>query len=316
MPIIANTFTTYSARGIREDLMDVIFTISPTDTPFTSMIKKGKATSTFVEWQTDTLAAAANNAQLEGDDVTSFSAVTATNRIGNYAQTSRKEGIISGTQRAVKTAGRKDEYAYQVAKRTKELKRDMEVALCQNTTFVAGNATTAKQTRGLEGWIATNGNLGVGGAAPNPSTNTAPTDGTQRALSEAQLTDVLQKCFTQGGEPDYLLVGPVNKTKLSALTTLGGSTRFDKGEDKSITAAVDVYRSDFGDIKIVPNRFQRERTAFAIQSDMWELAFLRPVEVEPLAKTGDADKFLITTDYALKSYNEASSGAIRDLNIT
>lgn len=313
MPILTNTFTTYSQRGIREDLMDKIMMISPTQTPFTSMVKKGKANSTFVEWQTDALAAAANNAQLEGDDVAPIGATVATNRIGNYCQVSTKSLIVSGTAQAVKTAGRKDEVALQLAKKGAELKRDIEVALTQNTTFVVGNATTARQTRGLEGWIATNNSLGASGVAPNPGTNTAPTDGTQRAITESLLTTVLANVFTQGGDPDILMTGPLNKQRISAISTLGASTRFDKGEDKRVTAAVDFYVSDFGELKIVPNRFQRERTAFVLQSDLWELAFLRPIEISDLAKTGDAEKKLLTCEYALKAYQEAGNGAIRDL---
>jgi hypothetical protein len=313
MTILTNTFTTYSQKGIREDLMDKIFMISPTQTPFTSMVKKGKANSAYVEWQTDVLAAAANNAQLEGDDVSTIGATVATARIGNYCQVSTKSLIVSGTAQAVKTAGRKDEVALQLAKKGAELKRDMEFALCQNTTYVAGNATTARQTRGLEGWVATSNSLGASGVAPNPGTNTAPTDGTQRAITEALLTTVLANVFTQGGDPDILMTGPLNKQKISAISTLGASTRYDKGEDKRVTAAVDFYVSDFGELKIVPNRFQRERTAFVLQSDLWELAFLRPIEIAPLAKTGDADKKLLTCEYALKSYQEAGNGAIRDL---
>lgn len=311
MSQVANTFSTYNAVGIREQLSDIIYNISPTDTPFMSGIRKGSASNTLFEWETDALASAANNAQIEGDDVASIDAVAPTARIGNRTQISRKTLIISGTEEVVNKAGRKSELAYQIAKKGKELKRDMEVALTQNTTAVAGSSSTARQTRGLEGWIASNNNLGTGGAAPSPTNNTAPTDGTTRSFTEAMLKDVLQQQFTNGGNPDTLMAGATQRQVISTFT--GNSTRFDKGEDKSLTATIDVYVSDFGTLKVVPNRFQRARTVFSLQMDMWQLNYLRSFETTPLAKTGDAEKRMLIVEYGLQSNQEAASGAIRDL---
>ena len=311
MAIVANTFTTYDAIGVREQLDDLIYNIAPTDTPFMSGIGKGKASNVFFEWQTDTLASAANNAQLDGDDVGSFTAVTPTVRIGNRTQISRKTMVVSATEQAILKAGRKDEVAYQVTLKMKELKRDMETALTQNTTSVTGNTTTARQTRGLEGWVATNNSLGAGGAAPAPSTNTAPTDGTQRAFTEAMLKSVAQLVFTAGGDPDMLMVGASQKQVVSTFT--GNATRMKDAKDGSLQASISVYTSDFGTFKIAPNRFQRNRTAFLLQTDMWKLMTLRPMQVVDLAKTGDADKKLLVCEYGLMSNQEAASGAVRDL---
>ena len=311
MAIVANTFTTYDAIGVREQLDDLIFNIAPTDTPFMSGIGKGKASNVYFEWQTDTLASAANNAQLDGDDVGSFTAVTPTVRIGNRTQISRKTMVVSATEQAILKAGRKDEVAYQVTLKMKELKRDMETALTQNTTSVTGNTTTARQTRGLEGWVATNNSLGAGGAAPAPSTNTAPTDGTQRAFTEAMLKSVCQLVYTAGGDPDMLMVGPSQKQVVSTFT--GNATRMKDAKDGQLQASISVYTSDFGTFKIAPNRFQRNRTAFLLQSDMWKLMTLWPMQVVDLAKTGDADKKLLVCEYGLQSNQEAASGAVRDL---
>lgn len=311
MAIIANTLTTYDAIGVREQLDDLIFNIAPTDTPFMSGIGKGKASNVYFEWQTDTLASAANNAQLDGDDVGSFTAVTPTVRIGNRTQISRKTMVVSATEQAVLKAGRKDEVAYQVTLKMKELKRDMETALTQNTTAVTGNTTTARQTRGLEGWVATNNSLGASGVAPAPSTNTAPTDGTQRAFTEAMLKAVCQSVFSAGGDPDMLMVGPAQKQVVSTFT--GNATRMKDAKDGALQASISVYTSDFGTFKISPNRFQRNRTAFLLQSDMWKLMTLRPMQVIDLAKTGDADKKLLVCEYGLQSNQEAASGAVRDL---
>lgn len=305
-----NTFQTYQAKGNREDLEDVIFRISPTETPFLSMLDRVKATGTYHEWQTQDLATAANNAQIEGDDATA-AAVVPTARIGNYTQISSKTVITSGTQRAVNTAGRDDELAYQVSLKGLELKRDMEVALTQNGTHNAGAAGTARQLRGLEGWIITNNDFGVGGAAPNVGTNTGPTDGTARAFTEAQVKNAIQLAWAQGGKPDMIMVGGTQKQTFSTFS--GGSTRFDESEDKKVTAAVDIYVSDFGTVTVKPNRFQRARTAFVLQSDMWALGTLRAMKTEPLAKTGDAEKRLLVTEYTLIARQEKSSAAVRDL---
>ena len=313
MAIITNTFTTYSGIGIREQLADVIYNISPTDTPLLSGAKKGTATNTFFEWQTDVLAAAAANAQLDGDDIAAFTAVTPTVRIGNRTQISRKTFIVSGTEEIVNKAGRKSDVAYLIAKAGKELKRDMEFALTQNTTAITGSSGVARQTRGLEGWVGgTNSNLGVGGVAAAPTTNTAPTDGTQRYLSEAMVKDALKQAFVSGGNPDTLMVGPFNKQMVSTFT--GNATRMDSDStDQKLYAAISVYVSDYGSITCIPNRFQRDRTAFALQLDMFTVMYLRPFQVVELAQTGDAQKRMLIAEYGLMVGNEASSAAVRDL---
>lgn len=311
MAVPSNTTQTYQAVGNREDLTDVIYNIAPTETPFLSMCGTTEATSTKHEWQTDDLAAAANNKQVEGDDAAP-AAATPTVRVDNQTQISSKTVSVSGTQDAVSSAGRKKELAYQVSKRGKEIKRDMEFALTQNTTAIAGNAATARQLRGLEGWIATNNSLGATGVAPNPINNTAPTDGTQRAFTESLLKDVLQQCWNNGGDPDVVMVGGAQKQVFSTFT--GGSTKQTDSKDKKVVATVDIYVSDFGTLKVVPNRFQRARTAFALQSDMWEVAYLRRFKTEPLAKTGDSEKRMLLAEYTLKAKNEKSSGAVRDLS--
>ena len=326
MAIVTGTYQTFQAKGLREDLTDIIYRITPTKTPFLSAIPKVKATNTFHEWQTQDLAAVTANAQIEGDDVSSFTAVSPTVRLGNYTQISTKNVVISGTNQAVKAAGRNNEMSYQLSMKSAELKRDMEAALCSAANGVSGavsNATTsathagstsaARYLRGLEGWIATNVDLGASGVAPVYTMGSwaAPTDGTQRAFTESQLKNVLQLAYAQGGEPDMIMVGASQKQTFSTFT--GGATRMDKAEDKSVTAAVDVYISDFGSLQVVPNRFQRTRTAFVLETEKWALATLRPFETVDLAKTGDADKKLLTVEYTLESRQEKASGAVKDL---
>ena len=307
---ISNTFVSADAIGNREDLSDAINMISPTKTPFMSMVKKGKASAVKFEWQTDALATAANNKVNEGSDHTStFTAATPTVRLHNYCQISEKEGLVSGTQDAVSKAGRKKELAYQVAKRGAEMKRDIEFALTNNTTL---SATDARQTRGLPGWLATNCLVGAGaGAAPVVSTNTAPVAGTDRAFTESLLKSNLQSVWTAGGDPTVIMVGGALKQTLSTFT--GNATRTDKSEDKKLYAAIDVYASDFGDLKVVANRFMPTDVAFVLDMDYWTLNYLRPITKTDLAKTGDAEKFMIIAEYGLEAGQEASSGQIRDV---
>lgn len=313
MTIFANTQTTYGSVGNREHLIDLIYNIDPTDTPFMSGIKKISTEAIKHEWQTDSLAAAAANAQLEGDDVASVTAVTPSVRLDNYCQIARKTFAVSGTQDQVKKAGRKSEINYQKLKKGSELKRDMEFALTQNGTYNAGNATTARQLRGLEGWIYTNDSLGVAGspASPVPSSNTGPTDGTARTLTESLLQTVVQGCWNSGGEPDTIMCGGTQKQTISGFT--GGTTKFTEAADKKLVAAIDFYVSDFGTLKVVPNRFQRSRTVFVLDMSYWKLAVLRDIQFTQLAKTGDAEKHMGVVEYTLEACNEAASGAIRDV---
>ena len=313
MAIVANTFTRYSAIGIREDLSNVIYNISPEETPFISNIGRENVKNTYFEWQTDSLAAAsASNAALEGDDVGSFTAVNPTSRIGNYTQISTKNVIISGTLEALDKAGRRSELTYQLAKLGSELKRDMESALLANQSPVAGNTTTARRTAGLPAFIKTNTSFGTGGA--DTSGIAARTDGTQRAFTEALLKGVIAKVWESGGTPTMLMVGSFNKQAASGFN--GIATRFrdvPAGQQAQIVGAADVYVSDFGTVNIVPNRFQRARDAFVVDPQYASMAVLRPLQQMELAKTGDAEKRLMLVEYGLKVNNEAAHGIVADL---
>jgi len=313
MAIVANTFTRYSAVGIREDLSNVIYNISPEETPFISNIGRESVKNTYYEWQTDSLAAAsASNAALEGDDVGSFSAVNPTSRIGNYTQISTKNVIISGTVEALDKAGRRSELTYQLAKLGSELKRDMESALLANQSPVAGNTTTARRTAGLPAFIKTNTSFGTGGA--DTSGIAARTDGTQRAFTETLLKGVIAKVWESGGTPKMLMVGSFNKQAASGFD--GIATRFrdvPAGQQAQIVGAADVYVSDFGTVNIVPNRFQRARDAFVVDPQYASMAVLRPIQEMELAKTGDAEKRLMLVEYGLKVNNEAAHGIVADL---
>ena len=310
MPQITNTFATFSAVGNREDLADAIYNIAPEETPFVSAIGKGKASGTFHEWQTDSLAAAVNNKVEQGNQA-AVAAVTPTKRVGNRTQISEKTFGVTGTQEVVDKAGRKSEVAYQKAKKMVELKRDIEFAAINNGTAIAPAAGVAPQSRGLSGWLMTNNSLGATGVAPNADTNVAPTDGTLRSFTEAMLKDVAQKCWEQGGDPTLLFVPGALRATVSAFT--GAATKFDKAEDKTLYATVEVYVGDFGRYSIVNSRHQRARDVFLVDPNQFELLTLRSMKATPLAKTGDSESYMINTEWTLKSKQDAASGAIRDL---
>jgi hypothetical protein len=314
MALPTNTFATYEAVGNREDLSDVIYRIDPTETPFMSGIEKEKASAVNHEWQTQALAAAnGSNAVLEGDDVIA-DATTSTVRLGNIVQISRKAPRVTGTQRAVEHAGRDDEMAYQEMLKGLELKRDMETILCGvNQAKNSGNDTTARKTASLLSWIKSNTSKGATGSDPAAADGTGTrTDGTQRAFTEANLKTVLQSIWNAGGKPDVILTGGFNKQVFSTFT--GRATPIENTDKKKIVAAVDVYESDFGTLRVAPDRFSRSRDVFTLQMDMWAVAYLngRRFVSFPIAKTGDSDIKEILSEYTLVARNEKASGGVFD----
>ncbi len=317
MTIVANTFTTFDAKGIREDLSNVITNISPEDTPYMSNIGRESVSNSLYEWQTDALAAAAANKQLEGDDVTSFDAVTATVRMQNYAQISRKTIVLSATEETVNKAGRKSELAYQIAKRGAELKRDQEYTLLNGAVAAAGNTTTARGTASLGAFVKTNVDMQTNGANPSYTTlpNSARTDGNVRTFTETILKNVIQQVWAAGGTPKMLMTGPVNKQRVSGFSGIA-SSRFniDGGaKPATLVGAVDIYVSDFGNIQVVANRFQRERDAWVIDPEMAKVTTLRPYQQVELAKTGDAEKRMLIVEWGHKVLAENAMGLAADL---
>lgn len=311
MTVPSGTLQTYAAVGNREDLSDIIFRTTPTDTPFLSALERVSATAVKHEWLTEDLAAAANNKIVEGDDAGAATATSKT-RWDNYCQISEKVASISGTQEAVKKAGRNSEMKRELLAKGLEMKRDMEFAIMQNTTYNAGGASTARQTRGLEGWIYSNDVLGSAGSpsSPVPASNTAPTDGTAEAYTEARLKSCLALIWANGGNPTSIFLGAAQKQTQSGFS--GNATRQQDVAANKLVAGYDVYVSDFGRLKLIPSRQQRARTVFVLDMDYWKLAELRSMATEDLAKTGDSIRKHMISEYALEACNEKASGAVRD----
>ena len=312
------TYQTYQSIGNREDLSDVIYNISPTDTPLLNSLARGKATAVYHEWQTDSLSAATtNNAAVEGADA-SDATMSPTTRLGNYTQIVQKTIKISGTLEAVDRAGRKSEKAYQLSKASAELKRDIETILTANQGRSAGDASTARQLGAMLSWIKTNTSKSSGttaGADPTTVGVSTRTDGTQRAFTETILKDVIQKVYTSGGNPKILMVGPFQKQAVSAFAGIAAQ-RFmaPANAPTTIIGAADVYMSDFGTISVVPNRFMRTRDALVLDPEYAAVAYLRPFATNELAKAGDAEKTQILAELTLEMRNEAAHGIAADLS--
>jgi hypothetical protein len=297
----------------------MIAMISPTETPFTSMAKRGKATHKTFEWQTDALATAAANSQVEGDSP-SNTTVTPTTRLFNATQILSKTFNISGTQQAVNPAGRADELAYQLVKYGKEVKRDLEKAMSGATAYAAGASGTARVSGSLESWISTNWTtMSSPTSAASPGFSTigvvAPTDASLTVtVTEANVKAIIRACWTAGGNPDTILVGAYNKVKVSGFTgILTNAINQKAGGQATIVGAADSYVSDFGTFKVVPSRFNRDRTLCVLDMDFWELAYLRPFQQVPLAKVGDSDQRMVIVEVGLKSLHEGASGKVTDL---
>ena len=312
-------FRTYAAIGMREDLSDVIYNISPTDTPFMSTVGKTKATAVYHEWQTDSLAAAAANAAVEGADA-STATLSPTTRVGNRTQISQKTIGVTGTLEAVDKAGRKSEKAYQLAKASSEIKRDMEFTFLSNTVQSNGTAgSTARVLGGLQTWLATNGDFGSGGSA-GASGTTARTNGTNRTFDETILKTVIKEVFESGGSPKILMVTPAHKQTVSAFAGIAAQ-RYMAPSDAptTIIGAADIYLSDFGSVSVVPNRFMvsgnaANEVAFVLDPEYAAVAYLRPFQTIELAKNGDSDRTQLLVEYTLEVKNEAAHGIAADLS--
>jgi len=312
------TYQTYTAIGMRQDLTDVIYDISPTDTPFMSSIGKTKASAVLHEWQTDSLAAASlSNFTVEGA-AASDATMSPTTRVGNRLQIAQKTIKISGTLQSVDKAGRKSEKAYQLAKASAEIKRDMETSLLSNQVATDGSSSAARKLGGLQAWLASNYDGGTSGVA-GASGTTARTDGTNRTFTETILKTVVKEVYASGGNPKVLMVNPAHKQLVSSFTGIAAQ-RFmaPSNAPTTILAAADVYLSDFGSISVVPNRFMTstnscDDVSFILDPDMAAIAYLRPFQTNELAVTGDNESTQLLAEFTLEVKNQGAHGLVADI---
>ena len=309
------TFTAHTAIGQREDLIDVIYDISPTETPIMSTLARTKATAVFHEWQTDSLAAAtAANAAVEGADGVSAT-ISPTVRLGNYTQIVQKVVQTSGTLEAVNKAGRRSERAYQLARASSELKRDMETIITANQGRDAGSSTTARKLGAILSWLKTNTSKGTSGTDPTTIGVSTRSDGATRTFTEQLLKDEVAAAFDSGGNPTMLVVGSGLKQKVSSFAGIAAQRYMAPGDQPTtIIGAAEIYMGDFGQISIVPDRFMRTRDALLIDPEYMALSYLRPFQTNDLAKTGDSEKTQLLCEFTLEMRNEAASAIVADLN--
>lgn len=320
MAVNSNTNETYDVSTIREDLQDALVSISPTDTPFMTAIGRKNVDNTYFEWGVVSLASAdSSNRVVEGEASPGNDAATNAVRQANYTQISDKVVEVSDTANAVNGAGNAQTTAKQVAYRLKELKRDMETMLTANVAASAGASGTARQTAGLPAFLRTNADRGTGGADGTTSgsgtagyVDAAATDGTQRAVTETLLKAVIASCWDEGAEPSVVLCGSSQKQTISTFT--GNATKYKDITDKTLSAAIDVYVSDFGELTIVPSRFSRSRDVLVLDPNYARVAYLKPTSQKELARTGHSERRLISVEYGLQIDNEAAHGVVADVS--
>ena len=311
MTVPANTLQTYQSTNNAENVTEIVMNIDPIDTPFLTLAKKTTAEATYTQWPIESLTAVdTNNANIEGDDATVDASTTPT-LVGNWTQLMDKVPSVTTTQNAIKKYGVKNEMAKQMAKKGKELKRDMETTVFLNQARVVGLAGTAQKMRSLPSWITTNDSRGAGGA--DGSVSAAATDGTQRAFTEALFRGLVVTAITNADElPGVVFAGPANRANLSTQLS-GNSTRFYELKDGQLNASISVYRSDYGPLKFVMDRFMRERDMFLINPDYVGIRTLEPMQTVDLARTGLTEKKQMWTNWTLEVGNEKAHAVLADL---
>lgn len=317
MATVSGMLKESAVSGKPRDITDEIFSVAPTDTPFLTLCGRTEASQALHEWQTDELVLPGENERLEGAETTEFTASTST-ELNNRTQILMKAINVSGTAQAVRQAGVESQYNYQMALRSKELKKDVEYALLHNKLSRAESGSQARLMTGLPCWFTEGGNLRLGEGGKAASATSAAVAGTLREPSEAELKALLMDIYSAGGNPDCIMMSPEIRVKMSEVLT-GGATRMEKADEKTVHAVIDVYVSDFGTLKLVPNRVQAyepyaKNCAFVLDPEYWKVAYLRGFTEEKLAKTGDSMKGHIIVECTLEARQPKSSGMYADLS--
>jgi hypothetical protein len=321
MAVPANTVIVSSRTNVKPDVEEVVKMITPVDTPVVTMAKPIKATGKYHEILNDELANASSNVNAEGDD-DQASASAALVRTANRCQIVKSTASVSATSEVVGLFGYKSQISYEMAKRAKAVKRDLEFAASRNQPSAAAGA--GDTMAGLESSIATNivysSAIGAGATPGFAGGDTvAPTDpgNAAVALTEPKLKEAMRLAWNNGGQPDMLVVGPVTKQICSGFGGIASLYRDQSVNDMkpaSIMAAADVYVSDFGEIKILPSRHSRGQTALLIDTDYLAMATLRPWQTYELSRTGDNKKSSIVWEGCIVCQTEKAHAKI--VNVT
>lgn len=296
-------YVTYDMVGIKEDVSDVISNITPTKTPFQSMIGSEKVHNKYFQWQEDDLRAVAANAKVEGFTAADSTRTPTTMRT-NYTQILADVIKVSNTADVVSTYGRAKESAYQMAKVAAELKRDLEHAFVGvENAAVAGDSSTAREMASAFNQI--------------DSTMFTYTGGTSTKPDEADVLAALQDVYTEGAEVSVMMVTPTNSLEIAdfAFKNRAGTSlarERDVGSSKEIVNVVDVYVSPFGKVKVVLNRFLLDKRTLLFDPEMWKKCVLRNWTRETLAKTGDNLQMMLVGEFSLKHKNYKASAVIEE----
>ena len=320
MAVTANTNETYSESIIKEDLSSALTSISPTECPFMAAVGTRNISNTYFEWaEVDLAAAVDNNSKIEGDSGLANDAPHNAVRKANYSNISTKVVEVSDTANQVSGVADAQTTAKQVAYALAALKRDMEKMSLNNAAANAGASGTARVTAGVPAFLTTNVNRGTGGANGTTSgtgsagyPNAAATDGTARAITEAMLKSVVADCWTEGAEPSIVLCGASQKQTISGFT--GNATKFQEVDGKRLTAAVDIYISDFGSLEIVPARHVRSRDVLVLDPNYAKIAYLQTATQKELARTGLSERRLISAEWGVEVTSEKAHGIIADVS--
>ena len=306
----ANRKTTFDSPANREDLQDIVYNVDPWETPFYTRIPTAGATAMLHQWPIDELAApSGSNAAIEGDDLTIQASVNPT-RATNQVQIFTKTLMVSSSQQAVLQAGVDDEIDYQLVKKTKEIRTDIETVMLSDNVKSAGNKTTASTMAGYGSYCLAGYN-GTGTGPTGGDGSTAPVAGTARAFDETILRTNLADIWDNGGSVDMIVAGKVQKSAISGFS--GYADRVKTAEDRRLVAAIDIYESDFHDSEVVACRHIAANRVFTVQTDMWASAELLPLYQFEMGKTGIADKWGLECQLTLEARNQKASGQIRDL---
>lgn len=302
------TLVTYDMVGIKEDISNIIKNISPTDVPFQSSIGSESIHQLKHQWQEDSLAAAiGTNAVVQGSDAGSAVFVATVMR-DNITQILEKVVAVADTMQVVSTYGRDKELAYQMAKKSKEIKRDFETTLLSHQTRVTGDGvSTAGKMDGAYVQVDSTHKFHAADATTtlNPA---APA-----AFNETVLLKANQVLYTDGGEAEILMIKPADSLILASLAAATGRLRELGADSKKIVNVVNVYVSPFGEQKVVLNRFMPTTDAYMFCPANWKKLVLRNWFRETLAKTGDSTKVMMRGEFSLKHTNFKSSAIITDL---
>tara|TARA_R110000787_G_scaffold82641_2_gene178499 strand:+ start:3926 stop:4897 length:972 start_codon:yes stop_codon:yes gene_type:complete len=302
--------------GNREDLSDMLWDVSPTETPFITAIGKNRSTATSHDWLTDVLEDEASNASIEGSDAT-FVDPASRVRLSNYTQILTKTAMVTGSQEKVlKGGGIKSEMAYQVARRMKAIKRDAEYGMVGLAQEKDGGSTAAARTMGgfLSYLSGTSFRGGAGSTAPvgnGDLTGYAP--GTSRPFSETILSDSLAALWNQSGGNENILgiTGSYNRGVVSTFTA--SSTRYVTTDDKKLVASIDVYDGDFHTVTMSPDRFTAPSVMFLVDPEYAKVSDLRPLFTRDIATVGDATRKQLVWETTLEVCNPLAHIAIAAL---